>query len=202
MPPPGEIESCVLEFDETFTSPEQFKALCDSQCDTLRRLRLSGNQISSLRPLQNIRHVQGAVDIEVVGSLTRLDGVENIQSVGKTFPNFPNFVIGSTDLVSFKGFDSLVEVHGSKMAVSIQANQTRELDGFPELKTLHGGLAIANNYELRRITGFPKLETVKGDVVIWGNESLPRCEIDAFIDRIDNIEGEVDIRDNGSGSCD
>jgi hypothetical protein len=202
MTPPAEIESCVVELDETINASEQLQSLCTSKCDTLKRLYLSGNQISSLRPLKNIRHVQSKVAISVVGSLVRLDGLENIQSVGKALPQPTGLDINSLDLVSFKGFDSLVEVHGTKMAVAIQANQTRELDGFPELKTLHGGLAIVNNYELRRITGFPKLKTVEGDLVIWGNENLPRCEIDAFVAGIDTIEGEVDIRDNGSGSCD
>ena len=198
MPAPEEMEDCE-EDDPQFafvSHVEEMQRFCSNRCTTVTSIHLTAQNLHTLRPLKNIRELQGGFILRWARGLDRLDGVQNIEITGTKWQQ--QFYIERTfDLKSTEGFDSLERVQTSAMIVRANESLT-EVAGFPELREItQSGLFILDNPELRSLAGFDKLEYVEGDVNIKNNPKLSRCDAEAFVDEIDRIDGEVVIDNNG-----
>ena len=105
------------------------------------------------------------------------------------------WVYDNDTLTSLSGAGSLREVDN----FAVYGNPSLEsVDGLEGLRIVNGSLSITSNEVLESVQALHGLEWVQ-DLTIVGNPNLSTAETDALLDAIglENIYGELDVRDNG-----
>jgi len=149
----------------------------------------TGNNVSDLSALSNLRKVSGDIKIERNVELTNLIGLEGIDTIGGSFSMIENQkldsnlalvnlkvingdveVIDNPSLLSFEGLSQLTAINGN---VEIDGNQSLgTLEHLSNLESIRGGLALENNASLRNLNGLEKLNLITGELVINENDKL------------------------------
>ena len=183
-------------------------------------IKIMGNNITDLTPLQQLTTVLGAFEIRNCPNLVDLDGLENITKIGndpldgfilRDLPNLINvtalsnldsitgeFTIRTCNqLASLTGFNSLVYNNGS---VIIRDNASlTSLSGLNSLSFIGETLEIVENAILTDITALSNVDTIvggiEGGVFIEANDLL--ASLDGLGHANTEIGSNLDILLNG-----
>lgn len=177
--------------------------------DYVGNITVNGN-VSDLRGLENIKNVQGNIEISsnTLLDLSDLSGLENVTDAItiKDCSNLTslagleklNNITGSIDLFalprlqSLAGLKNLQQVGGS---IDIEfCEELSDLDGISNLNNAGGNLNINGNDQLTTLDGLASLNNVNGKFSITNNPSLVSIEGLANLDLV----GALDIIANAT----
>src|SRR5690606_32344678 len=202
--------------DFTFNSQQQIDefGIRYAHCTniTLNSLTVNGYDITNLDGLSNLRSIVENAFIKYNNSLSDIDGLNGLTSVGGDFQLQGNsqlthlaalsslthigrnlVIYSNTILNNIQGLNNLTSIGGS---LNIQSNyQLPNLDGFNSLTTIHGDLLILYNGALTNITGLNNLTEIGGELSIQSNAQL--TDLDGFSD-LTLINGDLLIYDNNA----
>jgi hypothetical protein len=134
----------------------------------------SGTDITNLNGLSDLTSIGGNLDISGNNLLTNLTGLDNVCHIGGYLS------IGG---YQYGGNDALISLTG--------------LEG---LTSIEGDLVIIGNYALTNLDGLCNLEATSIEALkISQNSSLSDCAIQSICNYLANINGPVDIYNNGIG---
>ena len=127
-------------------------------------LTISGNDITDLSPLNTLNTVRTLLDIDNNGSLTNLNGLENLDSVGVLF------ITSNAVLNDLNGLDGLNQTDIVSLIIDDNSSLTtiNTLNNF----VYSGFLNIGGNSALQAISGLNNLQTLGGLLQIIENPSL------------------------------
>ncbi|WP_438032634.1 leucine-rich repeat domain-containing protein [Sorangium sp. So ce204] len=165
------------------------------QISDLFLLAIANNpRLTDLRHLSGLRNVRNGIEIAANPALTSLDGLGSL-SEGD----------GVTDVVRLEGNESLVDIDALRGLVRVSQLVIQDNDALLGLTGLEGladldSLIVEGNRSLATLRGLGA-RTVNGWIEIMGNESLPSCDVEAFVERLDWVPDSVRAEDNGTGTC-
>ncbi|WP_437276314.1 leucine-rich repeat domain-containing protein [Sorangium sp. So ce375] len=151
-------------------------------------------RLTDLRALSGLRNLRNAIEIVGNPALTSLDGLGTF-SAGD----------GVTESVRLEGNEALVDIDALRGLVRVNQLVIQDNDALLGLTGLEGladldSLIIDENRSLATLRGLGA-RTIGGWMEIMGNESLPSCEVDAFVERLDWPPPSVLEENNGTGAC-
>lgn len=139
-------------------------------------LIISGENITNLDSLNEIKKVAGGLSIRSNDSLLNLVGLSLIDSIGGLG------IYNNNLLESFHGLGNLTMVFGS---VYVRNNPSLiSFEGLNNLILADGDLTISNNDLLTDLTPLENLKWIHGELFIWGNDTLESL---SGLDNIDEI---------------
>jgi gliding motility-associated-like protein len=158
-------------------------------------LRILYSNVTSISNFSSLEFIGGDFEIKENSSLTVIENIDKLQSIGGGLLIYRNF----GGLNTIKGFNNLVDVGGN---LTINQNPSlQQISGFNNLKNVLGSFSIANNDFLLSIPSFNKLVEVGKSLNFNGNDTL--SEINGFmaLESIGEIadlnqEGDFIIRNN------
>ena len=123
-------------------------------------LAISGN-VTSLRVLNKLTSIDGALTIHGTKKLSSLAGLDQLERItGSIVIGGPKR--GAPKLRKIDGLNKLVEIGGT---LTISHSKMTDLRGFAKLERVGERVVIQANTNLRRITGLGAVKIVEGDVV-------------------------------------
>lgn len=163
--------------DEVSISDTTLKTLDDIQLDTVNKMNINNNDrltmfTSKLGSLKDNLNIQSnGLNLDV--NFPNLAWIANMTIANVTKFSVPSLKVvnGSArfDANFFKSFTAPNLTHTETGDISFVGNGDLANLTFPVLKTIGGGLIIANNTELEEIEAFKKLETVRGAIKFRGS---------------------------------
>lgn len=172
---------------------------------------ISLDGISNLQGLSAVRKIAGNLRIWLGSSITSLQGLHNIDTIGGEFlvfgaeiVNFQEmqqlrhvgglYIGGNPALTSLAGLENIQVIPGDLSVVG--ASQLTNLSGLDNLQHIGGTFSIStyNDSLLQNLSGVGSLETIGGDLVISGNARLPSI---IGLNRLRAVGGLV-IQDNNA----
>ena len=156
--------------------------------------------LTNLDGLANLTSVGGGLYIYDNSSLTNLNGLANLTSVEGFL-----YIRASYSLTNLDGLASLTSV-GGDLYIYDNASLTN-LDGLANLTSVGGNLVIESNNNLTDLNGLANLTSVGGNLVIKTNLGLTNCQGIAPVlgwpsgPPDDSVDGVITIESNGGPAC-
>ena len=159
------------------------------QLQSTARLTLVNNEnLETVDDLIQLSETQGVI-IQNHVALTHID-LPALGWVKGTFYIYNNF-LEHLNAPLFTQTDSTFE---------LQSNPRLPVASFPGLVHVGDYFLIKNNSLLTELD-IPQLSHVGGDLVVTQNSSLPSCEVDDWVEELQNrnvVNGSVDVSDNNT----
>ena len=127
-------------------------------------------------------------------TLTNLDGLSNLTSVGGDLDIFHNY-----NLTNLDGLSNLTSV-GGYLRIDWNDSLTN-LDGLNALTHMGGNLEIRDNIALTNVDGLSALTTVGDEFVVHYNPILPDCEACDLLDQLTTTPTTIDVDNNFDDTC-
>ncbi len=182
----------VLIYDNApdCNTKDEIKAICQLTQDCPTNLTFtSQEQIDEYTTnYPNCKDLQGYLIIKESnpGSITNLNGLSSIRTVGKHFN-----VLHNTLLENLNGLENLSSIGGSFEL--LYNDELNNLSALNQLKFINGKLKINNNDSLDELYGLTNLKTIGRSLEVLNNDALET------IDQLENLEtigGLLSIRHN------
>lgn len=159
-------------------------------------LKISGNDITDLSPLNQLTGLYGVLEIRDCANLTSLNGLDNISVVGNDaldgliLRDLPSL----NDISALSSLDTIV----GEFTIRTCA-QLSNLQGFNNLVYVDGSVIIRDNNSLVSLQGFNQLDFIGETLEIVENGSLTDISALSSVDTITGgIEGGVFIEANSA----
>lgn len=157
-------------------------------------IKITGNNIVDLNPLQQITTVLGAFEIRECPNLTNLNGLNNITAIGND--PLDGFILREltslTDITALSNLDSITGEFTIRTC-----NQLTNLNGLGALVRNNGSVIIRDNAILTTLTGINSLKFIGETLEIVENATLTDISALSNVDTIvGGEEGGVFIEAN------
>ena len=160
------------------------------QLQSTTRFTLVNNEnLETVDDLIQLSETQGVI-IQNHVALTHID-LPALGWVKGTFYIYNNSILEHLNAPLFTQTDSTFE---------LQSNPELPVASFPGLVHVGDYFLIKNNSLLTELD-IPQLSHVGGDLVVTQNSSLPSCEVDDWVEELQNrnaVNGSVDVSDNNT----
>lgn len=167
-------------------------------------MSISGN--NALTSLADVSE-EKMVDLIITSndSLENLKGLESVKSIGMRRKPEAEYPLGKLEIAenkNLKSLDGLDNVETLYTATIFDNHSLEKIDALGDVTYMESHLQISDNPSLESIESLMSLEKIDGGLTIVGNKSLPSCQVQEFLNNVDvNENYEVDVGNNGSGSC-
>lgn len=155
--------------------------------------------ISNLNGLQSIISIGGNLSIYYNFNLESLTGLENLASIGGNLiiggPLYPVFAPAA--LTNLTGLDNLISI-GGDLRIS-GATKLNNLSGLENLTFVGGDISIYNKPSLTSLAGLDNIIDFGGNLTIINNELLTDCDVQSICDYLALTNGSVLISNNNTG---
>lgn len=145
-------------------------------------LYISGTDINSLTALSSIEFIQNELTINFNHSLTNLDGLNGLITVGSLK------IQNNNSLVTIDGLHSITDVNSS-LTIS-NNNQLFSINGLQSINTIGGNFTVKDNLLLETLNGINSISS------IGGNLTLSNCKLnlnDNLFPNLTSINGYLEI---------
>lgn len=210
------IFSCQYGFGRVafrFDTREDLEVFEKNDCtelvnDSLRIYHIAG--VKNLSQLSRLQSVSSGIEIGYAEDLESLDGLEkNNHAWSISLVHNPKL----TDISALSNIEGPVDnqLTDFLVALNIADNDRLEtLDGLPPIARYKGWIYIEENDRLRSLSGLDALQgfAPAGEydepnrVIIRNNRSLPTCEAEAFVARLENVDEAIIEGNDDSARCD
>jgi hypothetical protein len=202
-----ELESltdCTFDEQLDYNMPETVDRYCASSCQRVLSIyaRGPGDGFLASRDLSllaRVDEVPSAVSVFNMEYLKNVNGLDSVRHIGGGLRIQLN-----PELQNLEGLSSLESVamgDSPQTDMYLYGNRKLEtLDGLEALKEVGMALIIDDHANLQSIEALESLETVPY-LSITDNPKLPTCQAEALAERLDLPDDKVEIRGNGTGSC-
>jgi hypothetical protein len=198
------LDDCTFDEELHFGMPETVERYCASSCQRVLSLDATGpgdglRASRDLNILARVDEFPSIVTIFNMEYLKNVNGLESVRHIGDGL-----HIQLNPELQNLEGLTSLESV-----AMGDSPQSDMYLYGNPKLETLEGleslkevgmALIIDEHANLRSIEALESLEQVKA-LKITDNPKLPTCQAEALAERLGLPDDKVEIRGNGTGSC-
>ena len=172
-------------------------------------LTIQGSDIIDLTPLSPLTSVGGGLMVRSNSSLTNLDGLNNITSVGNlevrenhALTNLDELsnLISVVDYLDISDNDALTNLDGLSNLASVgyylyvgHNDALTNLDGLGTLGTVGGFLNVELNTSLTNLDGLSNIASVGGFLYVKSNPALTNLD---GLSNITSVGGELRVEDN------
>jgi hypothetical protein len=138
-------------------------------------------------------------------SLENLKGLESVKSIGMRRKPEVQYPLGKLEVAeneNLKSLDGLNNVETLYRARIIDNESLERINALSDVTVVEKHLTISDNPSLKSIESLMGIEKIEGGLGIQNNPSLPSCQVQEFLNNVEvNENYQVDVGNNGSGSC-
>ena len=156
-------------------------------------LYISSNYLlSSLAGLNNLASVGNLLFIYIDYSLSNLEGLEGLTTVGSLY------IFGNDELNDLSGLEGLKTI-GGELQIGFNASLSN-IQGLESLTSIDSTLFIADNGILQSLSGLDNISAGSiTDLKIWGNNLLSTCNVQSICEYLAASNGTILIVGNAPG---
>jgi len=151
------------------------------------------SSLTSLEGLNNISSVGGHLFIRINDILTDIDGLGNLTTIGDAFD-----ISNNPELSSISDMQSLTTIGGD---LTFHGNYSlTNISGLINLNTIEGDLTLSSNTLLCSLSGLDNINPNSiNNIEIFDNTLLSECDVYSICQNLASPNGEIVIENNTPG---